>query len=236
MTLGKRIGTLRKDRKLSQEYVAETLGVSRQAVSKWENDLSAPDTENLIALAKLLGTDVEFLASGALSEDMISEPLPEPEPMPPSPKKRGRTKLTAVLLAVFVTASAVFGWLWQQERRDHAEVERLCAASANYSFESFRDYRDRGGEGNYWSAVADFRAFQQSLKVLIDAKAAPSHISSAEYTVCNQIYGFLLLEPARAELHIGELVELMAALSRDIYNVQAYQHLYELRSLLEHGG
>ena len=233
MTLGKRIGSLRKERKLSQEYVAETLGVSRQAVSNWENDLSAPDTENLIALAKLLETDVEFLASGALTEDMISEPVAEPEPTPP---KKGRSfRLMPLLLAAFVIVSAALGWLWQRERQDNSQVERLCAVSANHSFESFRDYRDRGGEANYWSGVADFRAFQQSLKVLIDEETAPSHVSSADYTVCNQIYGYLILDPARAETHIGELVELMAALSRDIYNVQAYQRLYELRNLLEHG-
>ena len=47
MTLGERIGNLRRDAGYSQEYVAESLGVSRQAVSKWETDLSSPDTENL---------------------------------------------------------------------------------------------------------------------------------------------------------------------------------------------
>lgn len=60
MTLGERIGNLRRDAGYSQEYVAESLGVSRQAVSKWETDLSDPDTENLIKLAELLNTSVQF--------------------------------------------------------------------------------------------------------------------------------------------------------------------------------
>ena len=64
MTVGKRIAKCRKDKNLSQEYVAEQLGVSRQAVSKWENDLSAPDTYNLIALAKLFNVSVEYIACG----------------------------------------------------------------------------------------------------------------------------------------------------------------------------
>ena len=42
-------------------YVAETLGVSRQAVSKWENGTSDPSTSNLCALAKLYGVPVEEL-------------------------------------------------------------------------------------------------------------------------------------------------------------------------------
>ena len=45
----------RQDRDMTQEFVAETLGVSRQAVSKWENDTADPTTTNLFALARLYG-------------------------------------------------------------------------------------------------------------------------------------------------------------------------------------
>lgn len=51
-----------------RSYLAEKLSVSRQAVSKWEKDLSCPDTQNLIALAELLGITVEYLASGNTAE------------------------------------------------------------------------------------------------------------------------------------------------------------------------
>lgn len=64
MTAGQRIQKCRKAKKLSQEYVATVLGVSRQAVSKWENDLSVPDTLNYINLAKIFGVSVEYLALG----------------------------------------------------------------------------------------------------------------------------------------------------------------------------
>ena len=47
--------------KMTQEFVAETLGVSRQAVSKWENGTSDPSTSNLIAIAKLYGISTEEL-------------------------------------------------------------------------------------------------------------------------------------------------------------------------------
>ena len=49
------------DRSVRQEFVAEALGVSRQAVSKWESGASDPSTANLIALAKLFGTTPEEL-------------------------------------------------------------------------------------------------------------------------------------------------------------------------------
>ncbi len=64
MTIGKRISELRKAKGYTQEYVAEQLGVSRQAVSKWEKDLTSPDTKNLIALSKLFGATVEYIAVG----------------------------------------------------------------------------------------------------------------------------------------------------------------------------
>ena len=64
MSIGQRISELRRRASLSQEYVAEKIGVSRQAVSKWETDASAPDTYNLIALAELFGVSVEYLATG----------------------------------------------------------------------------------------------------------------------------------------------------------------------------
>ena len=47
--------------KMTQEFVAEHLGVSRQAVSKWENGTSDPSTSNLLALAKLYGISAQEL-------------------------------------------------------------------------------------------------------------------------------------------------------------------------------
>lgn len=57
--------------KMTQEFVAERLGVSRQAVSKWENGTSDPSTANLLALAKLFGVSPEELLNAAQTD---SEP------------------------------------------------------------------------------------------------------------------------------------------------------------------
>ena len=64
MSIGERISDLRVQRNISQVQLAKQLGISRQAVSKWENDLTSPDTLNLIKLADVLDTDVEYLATG----------------------------------------------------------------------------------------------------------------------------------------------------------------------------
>lgn len=67
MSVGERINTLRKQQNISQGQLASALNVSRQAVSKWENGLASPDTVNLIQLAEVLDTDVEYLATGRKS-------------------------------------------------------------------------------------------------------------------------------------------------------------------------
>lgn len=64
MSIGERIFELRKARSLSQGQLADALGVSRQAVSKWENDQASPDTVKLILLSEILDTEVEYLATG----------------------------------------------------------------------------------------------------------------------------------------------------------------------------
>ncbi len=76
MSIGERITSLRTAASLSQGQLADRMGVSRQAVSKWENDLSCPDPLRLIQLADTLGADVEYLASG-----VVHSPPAPPEPI-----------------------------------------------------------------------------------------------------------------------------------------------------------
>ena len=59
VSLGEALKTYRTSCKMTQDFVAESLGVTRQAVSKWENGSSEPSTSNLLALAKLYGVSAE---------------------------------------------------------------------------------------------------------------------------------------------------------------------------------
>ncbi len=60
-TFGQRFQRLRKEAGLTQEEVAEKVGITPQGVSKWENDLSSPDINILVKLAEILGVSVEEL-------------------------------------------------------------------------------------------------------------------------------------------------------------------------------
>ena len=61
MTFGEKLLQLRRDGKLSQEDLAEKLGVSRQAVSRWENEGVLPDCGNLLEISRLFGVSTDYL-------------------------------------------------------------------------------------------------------------------------------------------------------------------------------
>jgi transcriptional regulator with XRE-family HTH domain len=70
--IAQRLAALRREKGYSQEELAEKLGLSRQAVSKWERAESSPDTDNLIALARLYKTSLDqLLAIEPVIEDDI---------------------------------------------------------------------------------------------------------------------------------------------------------------------
>lgn len=63
-TLGKRIASLRKEKNLKQEDLAQMLNISPQAISKWENDLTCPDISILPELSKILNVSIDELLIG----------------------------------------------------------------------------------------------------------------------------------------------------------------------------
>lgn len=64
MTLGERLLRLRTKSGLSQDSLADILGVSRQAVSKWERDEASPDVDNLMKISDYFGVTVDYLLRG----------------------------------------------------------------------------------------------------------------------------------------------------------------------------
>ncbi len=77
VTLGTRIAEQRRKMNLTQDQLAEQMGVSSQAVSKWENDLSCPDISLLPSLSDLFGISIDELLRG--ESQKIVQVLPEGE-------------------------------------------------------------------------------------------------------------------------------------------------------------
>lgn len=95
-TVGKRIASLRKAKGITQEGLAELLGISGQAVSKWENDQNCPDISLLPQLAKVLGVTVDELLSG--KQELVSSVRLLPEEQ--------RKDIKEMMLRVVVDSSA----------------------------------------------------------------------------------------------------------------------------------
>ena len=103
MTLGQRIQAHRTRLGLSQEGLGDKLGVSRQAVSKWEADGAVPDTDKLIALSRLFGITLNELLQ-------VEEPT-QPEAPAPARRSRRRVIFPAVLAAALVILAGLNLWL-----------------------------------------------------------------------------------------------------------------------------
>ena len=76
-TLGTQITELRKENGMTQAQLAEQMGVTDKAVSKWERDISCPDINSVPKLAEVLGTTVEQLMDGKGKESPVGEKVQE---------------------------------------------------------------------------------------------------------------------------------------------------------------
>ena len=91
MTIGKRIAQLRREKGLTQEELANRMGVSPQAVSKWENDQTCPDISALPGLSKLLGVTVDELLG--------CEPkMPAARCLPPQERKDPKDMMLRIIV------------------------------------------------------------------------------------------------------------------------------------------
>ncbi len=75
MDFGQKLKDIRKNEGLSQEQLAEKIGVSRQAITKWETGKGLPDIENMIILAEIFKTTLDDLVSQAMPQTKIKKPM-----------------------------------------------------------------------------------------------------------------------------------------------------------------
>ena len=129
MTTGEKIAALRREKGFSQEALGEKLGLSRQAVSKWESDQAVPTMDNLVELSRLFGVPVDTL----LRPD---EPLPGKEQQPPegvklsaeglkisyAPVLTRKTKWFIIALAMLILVS-VLGNIYAMARVQSLEEQ-----------------------------------------------------------------------------------------------------------------
>lgn len=126
MTFGEKLLRLRKESGLSQENLAEKLAVSRQAVSRWENEGILPDAPNLLALSKLFSVSTDYLLNDDYQSDGDLPAVRRTRDRLEGEKERqGVVLLLAGLHAVFLLLAMGAWAAWQ---RPFPVV--LCAAAS----------------------------------------------------------------------------------------------------------
>jgi len=123
---------LSQTKKLSQEALAEEMNVSRQAVSKWENGLSEPSTDNLMKLTEIFDTDIEVLLTG---EQNITTTETEK-------KKRQKNRLVNLSIIgyalVGITVNGLYGYYFPNE--DATFWQWLITALIGGSLLGYKNY------------------------------------------------------------------------------------------------
>ena len=138
MTLGQNIQAARKAKGLSQEALAEKIGVSRQALGKWEKDTALPGLDNLQALAAALGTGVDALLGSAhanpaaptVTLDAMRDLLAARD----AEEKRRRRLWVGVGGAAFVVLAGLLAAVaFQYERQINALNQNYAAAQSSFA-------------------------------------------------------------------------------------------------------
>lgn len=126
MSMGARLAQERRSQNLTQEQLAEKLGVTRQAVSRWESDAAYPETEKIVRMAALFGVSCDYLLG------VSREPKGD---KPPSPVTRllRETVGKKVLLAFYEEEDHIFC--------DYARVLDFDGGWANVEF--IREKKDK---------------------------------------------------------------------------------------------
>lgn len=101
MTFGERLYQLRKEKNLSQEDLAERLGISRQSVSRWENGTASPDFEKTAQIAEIFSVSTDYLICG---KDAPSAPS--------APARLGGQKITGIILLALSGIALLWGLIF----------------------------------------------------------------------------------------------------------------------------
>lgn len=222
MTLGRRIQQLRKEKGMSQEQLGETLGVTRQAVSRWEMDGAVPEVDKLIAMSQLFGVDLNELLQ---VERTAAPPTAQDRAVPQSAGYR-RAAVIAIVLCALLFLSNFLLWFqviqlkkqlrpWEQlreyaqEQLDQPELEEIHPQLLELSCTGPEVERKREGAASIRLAVS-FRLPEEQDRegLLVRLDAAPPAPG-----------GFQVMERGEDGLYRGEITlrwDSVAPLETDI--------------------
>lgn len=128
-----RLIQLRQEQGLSQSGLAEALGVSRQAVSRWETGAAMPSAENLFCLSRLYGVPMDELIRGEEAEpEQKAEPPAGTQDAPKEDRALRRWRAAAlVLAAVCVLLAGTVAYIAEEQRKAQADEIDIADTAAD---------------------------------------------------------------------------------------------------------
>lgn len=187
LTMGQRIAARRKLKNLSQETLAEHLGISRQAVSKWESDAAIPEIDKLIALSKLYEVSVGWLLGVEEQESPAADELTDTQlkmveeivrRYKPEPSGKRLLYNLVIVLSGLLAITFIFIWAFPQNSsavQDYSS--QISNLEANYS--SIQSQIAALSDGN-----ADIQAQINQMDALLNAQSETSKLLRSYVPVC----------------------------------------------------
>ena len=161
MKTGEKIAKLRRDKNISQEALADMLGLSRQSVSKWENGSALPTMENLSRLAKIFDVPVSYLLDDSRQEE---RPAKTEAPLPVPGRKNRKFPLRP--LAAYVILAVCCMAFWVTDRRQSYDMQNRLDRISRLESEISSLRGQISGLGHSQSAVPNRDFADMSYKLL----------------------------------------------------------------------
>ena len=150
--IGEKIRTLRKEKGISQELLAEKLGVSRQSISLWENDQTMPTIENIVALADIFEVTTDEILRDRPSVNCID--TAENEEMEEKKKKqhskRGYLIFVSVILVLFLVTCLFFKTFYNNEKADTMTRDQIKTETSSKTHNELKVGFDEGKYDFYY--------------------------------------------------------------------------------------
>lgn len=128
MTLGERLYQYRKNVNLSQDTLAEKVGVTRQTISKWETDQSTPEFSKLQPLCETFGITPNELVYGENETEQEKDKVVEEEE-----KKRNKKKAIVVSISIFLYCMGTFSIPYMIESLQYDDAQSVLMASSMWA-------------------------------------------------------------------------------------------------------
>ena len=186
MNLGNKIMKLRKKEKLSQEILANKIGVSRQTISNWELNITNPDTDHIKKMSKIFNISIDEMLDNDI-RDIMEEKISNTEKL--TNKNTKSIKILLVTLYFIILAGLIYVIIYYSTKRDFtSKYEGVYICDLND--ENKKENIDTGLFFIYWEDNED-GTFSVVIEINSDDPVYQEYEEKGIYGNGNMVYGRL---------------------------------------------